>query len=272
MSDFKKPVRVNYLSNSYLLNEIHQSKVSYSYFLDPSYQTYQLILSSVQDITPSAVEEAKAIKAKRATQAAREQARAANVVRHSRAYADLVVDPAIYNASDVTFRVMTYQHIPLEPGRVKTPKKTADSHVALNFKPFSHYAYNDAGELQEVGRSHWQGGFENGHFSQDHGKLTNGLGRAFRLLTDRFGQKGNWRGYSYLDEMRGEALVQLSVGALKFDESRSDNPFSYYTRIANNAFIRVLNAEKRQASIRDDLLEASGQTPSLARQLRNDGR
>ncbi len=272
MLTFVKPVRINYLTNAYLLQEIHKSKISYSYFLDPAYQDYDVIVSSVEEITPEKVEEARAAKAAREQTRVRTEARNEGMKISSLAYRNLRVEPSAYTVTDVTFRVMTHDHVPLAPGRVKAPKRTGDHHALCIFAPFSHYAYDDAGALREVGRSHWQGGFDNGYFSQDHGKLTSGLGRAFQLLTERFGQKGNWRGYSYLEEMKGEALIQLTVGALKFDESRSDNPFSYYTMIAQNAFIRILNMEKRQANIRDDLLERAGKDPSMARQLRNEGR
>lgn len=39
---------------------------------------------------------------------------------------------------------------------------------------------------------------------------------------------------SYNDEMRSHALVQLAQVGLQFDESRSDNPFAFYTQIIKN--------------------------------------
>lgn len=38
-------------------------------------------------------------------------------------------------------------------------------------------------------------------------------------------------GNTYIDEMRSQALLQLSQIGLQFDESRSDNPFAFYTTI-----------------------------------------
>lgn len=269
---FTKPVRVNYLQNATLLQEIHRSKVTYSYFIDTRYQDFDLIAATADDITPKLIEKAKVVKAERETRRLRTEARAQGIKQSSAAYRSLKVEPSDYTIIDVTFRVMTFDHVPLAPERKAKPKTVADQHVACNFPPFKHYAYDDAGDLREVGRSHWVGGFDNGHFSASHGRMTNRLGKAFQLLTERYGTRGNFRGYSYLEEMKSEALMQLCQHGLKFDESRSDNPFSYFTVITNNAFIKVLNAEKKQANIRDDELERNGQTPSMARQLRNEGR
>lgn len=268
---FVAPRKVNYLSNTELLKEIHKSKVTYSSFTDVKYRDYDMIVASVDEITPEAIEAAIAEKARKAIKSAREAARLQGFTTSHKDYRSLSVDPTTYKAGDITFRVMTYDHIPLAPGRIKIPKKTSDHHVLVNFAPFAHYSFDDAGELQLVGKSHWQGDLEQGCFSQDHGRITNGLGRAFKLLTDRYSQRSNWRGYSYNEEMRGQALLQLCRFALKFDESKSDNPFSYYTVLTNNSFIAVLNAEKREATILDDQKELLGVTPSMARQLRNEG-
>lgn len=77
-------------------------------------------------------------------------------------------------------------------------------------------------------------------------------------------------GNTYNDEMRGQALLQLSVIGLQFNEAKSQNPFAYYTAVVNNAFRRVLNIEKRNQSIRDDILEANDFTPSYSRQNEHD--
>lgn len=75
-------------------------------------------------------------------------------------------------------------------------------------------------------------------------------------------------GNTYLDEMKNQALLQLSQIGLQFDESRSDvpNPFAYYTAALCNSFTRVLNIEKKNQSIRDDLLTMHGAAPSYTRQ------
>jgi hypothetical protein len=67
--------------------------------------------------------------------------------------------------------------------------------------------------------------------------------------------------------MRGQALLQLSQIGLQFDESKSQNPFAYYTAAITNSFTRVLNIEKKMQNIRDDILEMNGLSPSWSRQF-----
>jgi hypothetical protein len=69
--------------------------------------------------------------------------------------------------------------------------------------------------------------------------------------------------------MRGQALLQLSQIGLQFDESKSQNPFAYYTAAITNSFTRVLNIEKKMQNIRDDILEQNGLNPSYTRQFKN---
>ena len=177
--------------------------------------------------------------------------------------ADFLVEVDTILDTDIVIRVMTFDHIPLE-NRKNKPKTEADLHSKCNFPPFKHYAYID-GELKEVARSHWEGGLDNGYFSVAHGKTSNKLGSMYIKLCERYSMRSNWRGYTYVDEMRGQALVQLSQIGLQFNEFKSQNPFAYYTAAINNSFTRVLNLEKRSHNIRDDLLEEAGLNPSFTR-------
>ena len=122
-------------------------------------------------------------------------------------------------------------------------------------------------EIVEVARSHWKGGPKSGKFCVDHGSITNELGKMYLKLVERYSQRANWRGYTYIDEMRGQALLQLAMIGLQFNEAKSDNPFAYYTAAITNSFTRVLNIEKRNQNIRDDILIDSGHLPSYGRQI-----
>jgi hypothetical protein len=89
-------------------------------------------------------------------------------------------------------------------------------------------------------------------------------------LCDRYATRGNVRGYTYNDEMRGQAILQLAQIGLQFDESKSNNPFAYYTAAVTNSFVRVINIEKRAQNIRDDILEMNDMNPSFTRQNQGD--
>jgi hypothetical protein len=107
---------------------------------------------------------------------------------------------------------------------------------------------------------------DTGEFCKEHGAMTNKLAHMFMKLCERYATRSNWRGYTYNDEMRSQALLQLSQIGLQFDESKSQNPFAYYTAAITNSFTRVLNVEKRNQNIRDDILEMNNLTPSYTRQ------
>tara|TARA_Y100000592_G_C5324270_1_gene246338 strand:- start:27 stop:716 length:690 start_codon:yes stop_codon:yes gene_type:complete len=163
-----------------------------------------------------------------------------------------------------------FDHVPMDDERKRNPKTTADHHSKVNFPPFQHYRLDKKGKLKCVGKSHWVGGMDNGHFSVDHGKMTNQLALMYMKLCERYGTRANWRGYTYNDEMQSQALMQLSQIGLQFDESKSDNPFAYYTAAITNSFTRILNIEKKNQAIRDDLLEYNGMMPSFTRQNENE--
>ena len=113
-------------------------------------------------------------------------------------------------------------------------------------KPYSMLIVQEA---EEVLRSHWKNGFDDGEFCINQGKLTNELVHMIMLLVDQYGTSGNWSGYSYIDDMKSSALVHLCEIALKFEESKSSNPFAYYTTVASMKFTATMNAEKQQSKI-----------------------
>ena len=266
----------NYLNNKDMLKEIHKSKLSYCYVLDDEYSRFDVIVESEDEITNSEV-----------VQTAKEnRARQLSIQAYETAYLDWYdntsrkqsqkpkqvnykIDPNTIDEKSLVFRVMTYEHVPLEPGRKNKPKTVADHHSKCNFPPFKHYAYvND--EIKECLRSHWEGGIDNGKFNTQHGTITNNLAKMYIKLCERYSMRSNWRGYTYVDEMRSHALLQLSQIGLQFNELKSQNPFAYYTAAVTNSFTRVLNLEKRNQNIRDDLLQEAGQMPSFTRQIEHE--
>ena len=260
--------RVNYLNNRDLLAEIHKSKNSYCSYVSDDDGQYDMIVTDVKKINNTAVAQARKIKAKRLTQEAWEAAKASGAKRQK--MSDFTVSARKIDKTDLVFRVMTFEHVPTDGDRKKNPKSRADHHSKVNFPPFQHYRFDKKGKLVCVGKSHWVGGMSNGHFSADHGKMTNQLAMMYMKLCERYGTRANWRGYTYNDEMQSQALMQLSQIGLQFDESKSDNPFAYYTAAITNSFTRILNIEKKNQAIRDDLLEFNGMMPSFTRQNENE--
>ena len=272
------PPRVNYLNNRDILKEIHLSKNTYCSFADPKTDhQFDIILPSVAKINQRTIAEARR---NRAARIARETGEPQNEKKI--AHADLV------------FRIMTWEHIPMapkKPAKAQAKKQRLEdlldieedsdavveddpvvevavdpTHVRVNFPPFQHYRVNEHRIPYLVGKSHWQGDLDTGHYSRDHGNMTRRLAEMFLKLCERYATRSNWRGYTYNEEMRGQALLQLSQIGLQFDESKSQNPFAYYTAAITNSFTRILNIEKKNQNIRDDILEMNGLNPSWTRQ------
>jgi hypothetical protein len=256
--------KIKYLTNKDLLREIHLSKNTYCSFTDPAYGEYDLIVTNLEKLNIRTIAEAKRNRAAKMAKAAHESAVAA--AGKKMPAKEFEVDYRKVLKQDLVFRVMTFTHVPLAPGRKKTLKNTADSHDKVNFPPFQHWKYDINDNLVCVGKSHWQGDLDQGKFSKDHGQMTNNLARMFIKLCERYATRGNVRGYTYNDEMKGQAILQLTQIGLQFDESKSDNPFAYYTAAVTNSFVRIINLEKRNQNIRDDILEMNGMNPSWTRQ------
>jgi hypothetical protein len=277
----KAPPRVNYLNNRDLLKQIHLSKNTYCTYRDPvADHQYDIILPSLDRINQRTVAEARRNRADRLK-------RETGVVQNEKKIPN----------TDLVFRITMWEHIPIAAKKVPKvaakKKKLQDileldepvedpladivdeivldpTHVRVNFPPFYHYRISEEKEPYLVGKSHWRGDLITGEYSRDHGTMTPELARMFLKLCERYATRSNWRGYTYNEEMRGQALLQLSQIGLQFDESKSQNPFAYYTAAITNSFTRILNIEKKMQNIRDDILEMNGLNPSWTRQ--NSGR
>ena len=265
-----------YLNNKDMLKEIHKSKLSYCSVVDDDYTRFDVIIEDIADIkNPEFIQLAKENRAHQLSGIAYETAyyewynETARKASQKPKQVNYKVDPEDIDEKSLIFRLMTFDHVPLEPGRKSKPKTVADHHAKCNFPPFQHYA-NVNGEMREVLRSHWEGGLDNGKFNVQHGTITNNLAKMYIKLCERYSMRSNWRGYTYVDEMRSHALLQLSQIGLQFNELKSQNPFAYYTAAVTNSFTRVLNLEKRNQNIRDDLLQEAGQMPSWTRQIEHE--
>ena len=254
--------RKNYLNNRDLMDEIHKSKNSFSSFTQPSYNQYDIIITSVEDI-PDNIVSAQENRAKRLSRI--EHIKRAEVEPDIK-LAEVSINPPDIAVTDLIFRIMTFDHIPMDQDRKRLPKTTADHHVKLNFPPFQHWKYDEDGFLRCVGKSHWKGSVDTGEFCKTHGRPTDKLGLMWMKLCERYGSKSNIRAYTYNDEMQSQALLQLVEVGLQFNEAKSNNPFSYSTTVIGNSFIRILNSEKTNQVIRDELLEMNDMDPSYTYQ------
>jgi hypothetical protein len=199
------PTKIKYITNKDLLAEIKNCKASYSHFVSPQHAHYDVIVTGTDLITAELLAETIIAKANKLSTKTN------------------IVDPVSILPEDVVFRVMTDTHLPPPADKNKRRETITGEMVKANFSPFRHYILRD-GELIEVGRSHWKGDFETGHYCVIHGKINNRLASMFMLLVEQYSRRGNWRGYC--GSVRDQALCQR--GWLGIDEiTENDRILSY---------------------------------------------
>ena len=82
----------------------------------------------------------------------------------------------------------------------------------------------------------------------ENDRVSEELGKVFLLLVDRFANRYNVRGYTYIDDMKSKALEFLLLYHKTFDYNKSKNAFSYLSQIVHNAFKQYIKNEKKEAS------------------------
>lgn len=68
-------------------------------------------------------------------------------------------------------------------------------------------------------------------------------------------QKPNFSGYTWVEDMRAEAILTVVKYLRNFDPSKSSNPFAYITTICTNAFRGYIMKQKKNTIIKHQLYE-----------------
>lgn len=116
-------------------------------------------------------------------------------------------------------------------------------------KPINYL--NNADMLAELNKCH------------EKGRLTEEMGAMFMSLVKRYASIPRFSGYSYNEDMQSFALLTLTKVWKRFDATKYNNPFAYFTQIVHHAFHQLDNQERRQRDIRDAILVDQGRNPSF---------
>lgn len=78
------------------------------------------------------------------------------------------------------------------------------------------------------------------------GVISNNLAEMINKISHKLSFAGNFINYSYREEMVGDGVVRMmkALIAKKYDREKASNPFSYFTKIAFNAFRNRIKKEK----------------------------
>lgn len=93
---------------------------------------------------------------------------------------------------------------------------------------------------------------------KDYPKIPNYIAECIYEICKRIASKGNFKNYTYIDEMISDGLENALASVNKFDPQKSNNPFAYFSQIIINAFIRRIKIEKKHSYIKHASLEKMG--------------
>ncbi len=81
------------------------------------------------------------------------------------------------------------------------------------------------------------------------GKLSDNLANMVSKISHKLSYAPNFINYTYREEMVGDGVIRMmkALMAKKYNREKGTNPFSYFTRIAFNAFRNRIKKEKHMA-------------------------
>jgi DNA-directed RNA polymerase specialized sigma subunit len=83
------------------------------------------------------------------------------------------------------------------------------------------------------------------------------IGEVFLKMATHIASKGNFSGYSFKEDMVGDAIQNVIQYLENFDPKKSHNPFAYFTQIIIYAFIRKIAKEGVHSYIKQKSLESA---------------
>jgi hypothetical protein len=80
--------------------------------------------------------------------------------------------------------------------------------------------------------------------------IPNYVGECFLKIAEHLSRKPNFVSYSFRDEMIADGIENCIQYFRNFDETKSKNPFAYFTQIIYFAFLRRIQKEKKQLYVK----------------------
>ena len=84
--------------------------------------------------------------------------------------------------------------------------------------------------------------------------VTNYIGECFYKIATHLSYRPNFINYTYRDEMISDGIENCLQYLNNFNPKKSKNPFAYFTQIIYYAFIRRIQKEKKQTTIKHKLI------------------
>ena len=84
------------------------------------------------------------------------------------------------------------------------------------------------------------------------------IGECFLKIANHLSYRQNFINYTYKEDMISDGIENCLTYVANFDPEKSNNPFAYFTQIIYYAFIRRIQKEKIQTTIKQKLILKSG--------------
>jgi|TARA_B110000503_G_scaffold143451_1_gene244957 hypothetical protein len=85
-------------------------------------------------------------------------------------------------------------------------------------------------------------------------RVTNYIGGCFLKIANHLSYRPNFINYTFRDDMISDGIENCLQYLHNFNPAKSSNPFAYFTQIIYFAFIRRIQKEKKQVTIKHRLI------------------
>ena len=89
---------------------------------------------------------------------------------------------------------------------------------------------------------------------QDKPPVTDYIGSCFLKIANHLSYRPNFINYTFRDDMVSDGIENCLQYLDNFNPAKSSNPFAYFTQIIYYAFIRRIQKEKKQTTIKHRLI------------------
>ena len=93
---------------------------------------------------------------------------------------------------------------------------------------------------------------------EDKPPVSNYIGECFLKIANHLSYRPNFINYTFRDDMISDGIENCLQYLDNFNPEKSNNPFAYFTQIIYYAFIRRIQKEKKQTTIKQKLILKSG--------------
>jgi len=87
--------------------------------------------------------------------------------------------------------------------------------------------------------------------------VTNYIGECFLKIANHLSYRPNFINYTFRDDMISDGIENCLQYLDNFNPEKSNNPFAYFTQIIYYAFVRRIQKEKKQVTIKQKMIAES---------------